>query len=83
MSLKYSIILSIAVRTESTQATYKLTQASITEENKPFTEIRFLDTLSSTFYLCSDCKSFDWSQQSATVQGSIVSFKITCNKPNY
>ena len=67
MTLKDSIILSIAVRTDGTQATYNLTQASITEENISFTESKLLDTLSSTFYHCSDCKSFDWSQQSATV----------------
>ena len=73
------IILSITVRTEGTQATYNLTQTSITREDKSFTE-RFLKTFSSTFYHCSDCKSFDWTQQSAAVYESIVSFKMSCNR---
>ena len=80
IALNNKIILPITARTDGTQATYKLTQFSITRENKPFAESRFLKTFSSTFYLCSDCKSYDWTQQSAAVQGCITSFKQSCNK---
>ena len=62
----HKIILSTTVRTEGTQATYKLTLFRTAREDKSFTE-RFLKTFSSTFYHCSDCKSFDWTQQPAAV----------------
>ena len=67
LALDGKIIVPFTVRTDGTQATYTLTQASITREDKPFTESRVVEALSSTFYLCSDCKSFDWTQQTAAV----------------
>ena len=80
--LEDNIILSVTVRTEGTQATYNLTQLSITREDKPFTESRVVEALSSTFYLCSDCKSFDWTQQTAPVRKRVFSSKMSCNKPD-
>ena len=80
LALDGKIILPFTVRTDGTQATYTLTQASITRENEPFTESRLVEALTSTFYLRYDCKSLDWSQQSAAVHRCIMTFKIPCNK---
>ena len=49
IALNNVIVLSFTVRTEGTQATYNLTLFRTGREDKPFTEIRFLKTFSSTF----------------------------------